>query len=571
MPSFALPLLLCVAVPTTLVGGDDPVVSDVPGRALADEVDRLAALGFSGQVLVSAGEEILLARAVGLAEPATARPMTLATRIPMGSISKHFTAATILKLVESETLALDDTLERFFDDVPADKRAITVHQLLCHRSGLPEFSGSAIEAGERDAWVRNALAVELAFEPGRDFLYANLGYGLLAAVAEVASKKPFDELQEELVLHPAGMLSTGAEHRLQGDGAIAHGIVGGLDTGTLAGGGRLPWGLRGAGGLLTTPYDMQRWNVALNEGTVLSPATIELMTRVHAPGGPPGGGYGYGTGVSTTRRGTRRVGHNGSNDIFSADFLRFVDEGILIWVAANDADVYAFDVAPTLERIVFEEAWEPAPTVTDLGAALEAYAGTWRLADGGELDVRAVNGTLRIASDDPQGSALANPVEPFQVARRTKLRATLPAAYEAAFEGEFEPLHALLDPYAPFEAFADRTVARLGAWLDEYGAFESARTVSGRNRFGEIALVCVLAFEDDTLRIEYSFGEREIGSIRFLDGPEERLVRPHTASEFVAFDAAARRSWSVRFELEDGAPTTLVLLDEDGVAHHATR
>lgn len=547
---------------------------DAPALAerLAVYLDRLEPLGFSGAFLVAREGEVLCARSYGLANRAAGVPVTSDTVFPLGSITKHFTAAAILRLEMDGLLSVEDPLELYFDDLPPGRNAITIHQLLCHTSGLPEAAGNVAEATGPEDFVRRCLRNELAFPPGRGRGYSNLGYGVLAALVELLSDQPYEAYLREALFLPAGMERTGSHLPEWGPDALAHGYIDGRDAGTLLDGRRIDWGIRGAGGLMSTAHDMLRWDRALDEETVLDAAAIEKMTTVHS--GRDGRGMGYGCGIRPTPAGTRRIGHDGSNDVFSAEFSRYPDDGLYVFAAGTNADVYAFDVTPRIERMLFGQEVPLPPAVVALAPEeLALHAGVWELADGGgSIEVRVLDGALTLASADPRAAALLHPVRADQVARREGLLASVEAGFRSALEGDLAPLHRLLDPYAPADEFAERLAGLLDAWLEALGEALEVRAVPGRNRFGEVAVVAEVRFEGGVRRIEYSFGPDEVGSIRLLDAFPARVVLPLGDGAFGAYDAEADLTWKVEFLPDErGRPAVLLLRDEGGRAHEAAR
>ena len=190
--------------------------------------------------------------------------------------------------------------------------------------------------------MASAMGLRLQAPPGAEFSYSNLGFGLLAAIAEVVSDRTYPEALREHLLDPAGMSRTGLDAGRWQAGDLAHGYIDGRDTGTIFGESEsTSWGLLGSGGLHTTPRDMLAWNRALEGGELFTDEALAKMSARHAAMGPTMA-YGYGIGVETTPRGTTALGHSGSNDVFCALLQRLPDEHALIYVQSNDADVYLF-------------------------------------------------------------------------------------------------------------------------------------------------------------------------------------------------------------------------------------
>jgi len=517
------------AVVATLV-----VAAATSDRACAEEelgqrveayLERLEPLGFAGGAVVMIGDEVAFKRAFGLAQRAANVPMRSDTALPLGSISKQFTAVAIMRLVAAGELELKTTLGEVFDSVPEEKRAINVHQLLTHTSGIAGYAGFGRPVTTADELVKAVMSTELMFPPGAESEYSNLGYGLLAAIVERISEQPFEEFLRTQVFEPAGMKSTGIRTPRRAPEAIAHGYIDGNDEGPLgASWTGAPWSLLGAGGIQSTLDDMVQWELALRDELILDRATVELMATAHVSGGGYGTGYGYG--VFPTPRGTTMVGHDGSNDVFGADWRRYPDEDVMIFVASNDADLYAMDVAPQLEQLIFGEDVPLPPRIVDLGSdVLSRYAGEYQSEAGDVVTIEVNRGALFLASPSSAAAGLLNPVLSYQVGRRAELLQQLPVAFQAAARGEYADLHRLLDPFAPLEEFAYSQAELMASFSEELGELDEVRAVPGRNRFGEIAVVVVFDLERGERLIEFSFGEAEVGSIRFLESLPRRVAR----------------------------------------------
>jgi len=137
--------------------------------------------------------------------------MSTDARFDIGSLTKPFTAALVLSLVEDGSLSTTDTLGSVLPGVPSDKAGITIHQLLTHTSGLVRSAASLgiTEASTREEFVAAVLQSELLFEPGERFEYSDTGYDLLAAIVEHLTGQEWSPLLDTRVLEPAGLQMTG--------------------------------------------------------------------------------------------------------------------------------------------------------------------------------------------------------------------------------------------------------------------------------------------------------------------------------------------------------------------------
>ena len=270
-----------------------------PASAAAIErvVRKQVAEGFSGTVLVAKGDRILLNRGYGAVHGVRMRP---GTRYWISSTGKQFVAASILLLQEQGKLSLDDPIARFFPEAPADKRAITVRQLLSHTSGIVQGYEGEASSSNAEA-VRRILAVPLETPRTHRFLYSNENYQLAAAIVERVSGLSYQQFEREHVFVPLKMKDTG----------IAQGPVGVAPT-------RDPtperlrrpnWGVEGH---YSTAFDLFHWYRALRAGRVLGRASLD---RLWAPAVPISEGQAaLGWFLTTTPRGTHRLWTRGNDD-----------------------------------------------------------------------------------------------------------------------------------------------------------------------------------------------------------------------------------------------------------------
>src|SRR5262245_36824702 len=361
------------------------------GRDLDTYLSRIEALGFSGTALVQKDSAVLRAKEYAWAGRAQGRRMTAENVVDLGSITKQFTAAAILGLETDGKLATGDPITRFFEEVPPDKRGITLHHLLTHSAGLASDFATDYDPVGRDEYVRRALASKLENPPGPHYAYSNAGFSLLAAVVELVSGKSYEEFLAERLFRPAGMTETGYKLPRWPTERIARGSSGGEDWGTIIA--RLDppdapyWALRGNGGIHSTAADVARWHEALLTDRVLPAAARKKLTTPYIDEDETGKSqYAYGWVIERTPRGTVDVWHNGGNGVYSAELHRYVDEGVLVFVASTVAELSATPVFETVQKIVFSEPYDLPPAPARVSPeALAALAGRYRLRSGSLL------------------------------------------------------------------------------------------------------------------------------------------------------------------------------------------
>lgn len=518
---------------------------------IASRVDeymmRIENLGYTGGVLVIRGGRPVLKRSYGLANRNAGIVADTATVYNLGSITKQFTAAAILRLEEQGKLRTTDSIARFFPDAPADKRGITLHQLLTHTAGFnSDYSPTDYEATTRDEYVRRMFAAPLRSAPGTAHFYSNAGYSLLAAIVELATGAGYERALHDLVLQPAGMNESGYKGPGWAPTRIAHGYQNGRDWGTIVD--RIApsdapyWALRGNGGLHTTLGDMARWDAALNDARVLSDSSRRKFMSGYVNEGPDGQSqYAYGWAVMKTSRGTRLVTHNGGNGVYVAEFLRFVDDSVTIFVTSTVAELTATQAVRVIARIVFGQSYElPPERVAVTPAALDSVAGTYRLGDGSRLVLRADNGRLMAEAVGQQAYALLTTGDTASPPGAAEANERARTIVEALVVGNVAPLLAALGEGGPDSAEVARQEAELmDGRRQRLGAYKSLDVIGTlRAPDGGLRTTVRLNFERGGATNIYTFNRsRRI---------EDLGARPYSAVELIPSGAHEFRSFDLR-------------------------
>lgn len=342
--------------------------------------------GYAGSVLVADSSGILLEKGYGWQDRENKKPQTAATVFSIGSITKQFTGAAILKLEMQGKLSARDPLSKYFPDAPADKAAITLHQLLTHTAGFPGAIGDDYELIDAAAFAQRAFAEPLLFPPGARHEYSNVGYSLLGIIIEKVSGKNYETYLYENLWHPAGMERTGYLRPGFTAAQLAVGYRDGERWGTALDRPWLPdgpgWHLRANGGVLSTAADMHRWFVALQSDKILDSAAKTAYFTGHARECPDCQTfYGYGWVIQETPGGQKQIWHNGGNGVYNA-FMGFVPaKGLCIVVSSNSNDKISDDFALKIQNILGGE--ESLPD-----AVVQKYTGAYRLPSGSPVRVR---------------------------------------------------------------------------------------------------------------------------------------------------------------------------------------
>ena len=269
-------------------------------EGLAARMEADVKSGFSGAVLLVRGGEVVHEQGYGLANREQEIPVRPDTIFAIGSTPIDFTRAGTLLLVQEEFVALEDELGGFFPEAPADKRAITLGQLLGGRSGLVDFVDVPTDRDPDHAWIeraeflRRVFATQLLFAPGKGQEHSHAAFGVLAAVIEEVSGKSYSEFCRERLFAPAGMTDTGffgaaiPAERL----ALGYGVKKDGETNAPPFWGKTSWLVMGSGGQTSTLRDLRRWHAALYGGKILDAERLRLYFPM--PGAFLNGGDMYG-------------------------------------------------------------------------------------------------------------------------------------------------------------------------------------------------------------------------------------------------------------------------------------
>jgi CubicO group peptidase (beta-lactamase class C family) len=321
--------------------------------------DTLHITGVPGaSIAIVVGGKIVAERAYGLARLSPAVPVSTSMPFAIGSVSKEFTSALILKLAEAGKLSLDDYVEKYFPQLTQAKD-VTIRMLLTHTSGYedfwPEDYFPAIFSKPTTplALAENWGEKKLDFSPGTQWQYSNTGYAIAALIAEKAGGAPFFDQLRAQVLAPLKLKTAGDYN--------AHGIPPGGPLGYQRYGFGPPrpapldqpgWSF-GSGELSMTAHDLAQWDISLIDRSLLSPASYQaLETDAVLPGGKH---TGYGLGVQVgVKAGHRYIAHTGEETGFVSSNIVFPDDRDAVAVLTNqDASRAASLIAAAVSRVAF--------------------------------------------------------------------------------------------------------------------------------------------------------------------------------------------------------------------------
>lgn len=387
-----------------------PALAQAPAPAGAvdrgPEVDRIFA-AFSGPAspgcavsAVSAGET-LVERGYGVVDLEHPAPITAATPFEAGSVSKQFTAAAILLLVQEGKLRLTDDVRRYLPELPDYGRPITVDQLLSHTSGLRDWGELAWWQG----WPRTTRAYTQAdivdliarqrglnYLPGAEYSYTNSGYNLLTEIVQRVSGQSLADFTAARIFRPLGMNHTGWRVDFR---AIVPGRAIAYE--------RTPAGYRqqmpfedgyGNGGLITTVGDLQIWAEAMQSQKLGALVATQMQRRASLNNGTR---LTYARGLMVqTWAGVDEISHAGATAGYRAWLAWYPKQRLSVAVLCNADDAGALPMGRAVAALFLPPPpVEPPPApLADLASRAGLYVNE---SSGRPMLLVADNAGLRVA------------------------------------------------------------------------------------------------------------------------------------------------------------------------------
>ena len=374
--------------------------------------DRLAEKNKAmGSLTIARDGKILYTRAIGYSQinGTEKKPLTAANRFRIGSITKMFTAAMILQLVEEGKLKLTDTLDKFFPQVPNAKK-ITIVQILRHRSGIPNVKREQNSQRNvntipvtKDEMLALIVKATPDFEPDTKYSYSNSGYQLLGLILEKVTGKPYGEALTERITSKIGLANT---YIATGNIDVSKNEA--LTYMNLGDGWKPvpethPSILFSAGAIVSTPNDLAKFIQALFDGKIVSKESLDQMKTIRD---------GEGSGMEPfTFAGKTFYGHTGGADNYGA-WLAYLPEEKLAVAYTTNAKVYPVkDIMSGIFDIYYNKPFQ-IPALESIAISpevLDKYVGVYTPSDAPVKFTITRQGTTLYAQ--PPGSQSAVPLE----------------------------------------------------------------------------------------------------------------------------------------------------------------
>lgn len=331
-----------------------------------------------GSVAVSENGKILYTKSIGYSDVATKTRPTETTKYRIGSISKTFTSALVLKAAEENKLSLDTKISKFFPNIKnADK--ISIANLLNHRSGIHSFTDNENYLSWNTQKKSEKELLKIIEDGGSDFEpdskadYSNSNYVLLSFILEKVYNKTYPEILSEKIIKPIGLKNTyyGGKINLNKTEANSYTFAGDWKKESetdLS----IPMG---AGAIVSTPSDLLQFSNALFNGKIISEKSLQLMETIKDH---------YGSGLFQMPFGAKKAfGHTGGIDGFTSNFGYFPAEKVAFAYTSNGSNYNNNNVAIAILSAVFNQPYEiPSFQKVDLSSNdLDQYLGIYSSKD----------------------------------------------------------------------------------------------------------------------------------------------------------------------------------------------
>jgi CubicO group peptidase (beta-lactamase class C family) len=342
------------------------------GQTKAEKIDELMRLyneygQFNGSVLVAENGKVIFKKGFGMANMEWEVPNQPDTKHRLGSVTKQFTAMLILQLVEEGKLNLNVPITTYLPDYPKETGdIITIHHLLTHTSGIPNFTSFPNYQKELSKNSYNLKALikifsdsSLQFKPGEKFTYSNSGYLLLGAIIEKVSGKPYEQILHEKILNPLKMNNTGYDHHE----TILKNRASGYEKNEnkFRNADYIDMSVPfSAGALYSTVEDLYLWDQALYNETLLPSNTRDLLFKPYV--NTMGASYGYGwfvikTPIGNTSDSVKVIGHIGGINGFNTSIQRIPSDKHLIVLLNNTGGAALIEMTTAIINILYNTSY----------------------------------------------------------------------------------------------------------------------------------------------------------------------------------------------------------------------
>ncbi len=367
------------------------------GDKLDALIDAYAKLyKFNGSALVAKNGIILLNKGYGYRNATDKVANNEQTIFQLGSVTKQFTSAVILKLQEEKKLSVSDKLSKYFPGYPKGD-SITIEQLLTHTSGIYNYTddekfmaNEVTKPANREMMMALFRDKPLDFSPGTSWSYSNSGYSLLGYIIEAVTKKPYEQAVRKYIFTPLKMVHSGFDftHLKSSEKAIGYFKLNDkekeeapiVDSSVSF----------SAGAIYSTVGDLYLWHKALQKNNILS---REQQEKAYTP---VKNRYGYGWSIDSIE-GKRRVSHGGGIHGFITTIARVPEDDICIVLLSNGSNTAVGDISQSIFAILYGKEYELPKERTEIKLPeekLKEYVGEYAINEGLHVVISLKDGAL---------------------------------------------------------------------------------------------------------------------------------------------------------------------------------
>lgn len=404
-----------LSVPTAASAQQAAEASPSAGPATTAAIDSIVRAAVRSEpiagvsIAVVRGRDTIVAKGYSYADLENRVPATAETVYRVGSVTKQFTAAAVMRLVEADELRLDDELTDHLPEYPDAGHRVTIRHLLNHTSGIKSYTELAGFWEKQRLDLSNEELIDLFaeeafdFAPGDDYAYNNSGYYLLGVIIEKVTGDAYADHLRQRLFEPLGLEAT---RYCRNRPIIPNRAEGyGVEDGEFVNDDYLSMNLPGAAGALcSTALDLIAWSRALHHGAVVAPDSYERMTTPTTLSNDSTVDYGFGLGIRELE-GHAKIAHGGGINGFSTFLAHYPEDDLSIAVLANTQGVNAGRIEDRIARRVLGVPAPVAESVPLPDDAARRYVGSYAI---GELGVRVYeeDGVLMSRADGQEAFRL---------------------------------------------------------------------------------------------------------------------------------------------------------------------
>ncbi|MGL1893969.1 MAG: beta-lactamase family protein [Spirochaetaceae bacterium] len=343
----------CVILQSIFIASLIIILTGCDSKTIEKEVDSYIETfseykAFHGSILIASGDNILVRKGYGMANVEHEVKNNSNTKFRIGSMTKQFTAMAILILQEKGLLNISDNIDQYIPNCPESWKEITIHQLLTHTSGIPNFTSfpEYMDVMKKEHSVLQIMSLfmdkSLKYTPGKFFSYSNSGYIVLGYIIEKVSNKKYEDYLNEHIFKKIGMKNTGYDHNKE---IIKNRATGYYFNGTQNADYIHMSVPHAAGALYSTVEDLYLWDRALYTDKIVNKKSLDSMFTNYI------GSYGYGWKINETQSNSKLIEHDGMINGFSSYIGRYIDDDLVLIILSNDGTQGRL-ILPSITKIV---------------------------------------------------------------------------------------------------------------------------------------------------------------------------------------------------------------------------